>query len=426
MNLFKISWSYLRYRPLNTTLTLALLALGVGILAFLLLAFSQVQSQFSRNIKGIDLVIGAKGSPLQLILSSVYHADNPTGNIYLSEIEQLSKNKLFVKKAIPLSLGDSYQGFRIVGTEKSYAEHYQASLAQGRWWQSEMEVVLGADVAQSTALGLDSLFAGAHGLGGESEHFHEEVLYRVVGVMAPTGTVLDRLLLTATESVWKVHESHDHEKEDAHEHHEHEGHEHEAHEHHEHEHEEAETVHHAPPRQITAMLIQYKSPQAAIQMPRMVNEQSSLQAAVPANELSRLFSLLGVGVEAFNTVAYLLMGIAVLSIFIALYQALRERRYDLALMRSLGASPGGLLQVLLLESLLVTLSGIVLGLLMAHGALALVGQLADNNLQFFLKGNVFLWEELYLAAVLTGLAVLVSLLPALQVYRLDIAKVLSE
>ena len=422
MNLFKISWSYLRYRPLNTSLTLALLAMGVGILAFLLLAFSQVQSQFSRNIKGIDLVIGAKGSPLQLILSSVYHADNPTGNIYLSEIEQLSKNKLFVRKAIPLSLGDSYQGFRIVGTEKSYAEHYQATLTQGRWWQSEMEVVLGAAVAQSTALGLDSLFAGAHGLGVESDHFHEEVLYRVVGVMAPTGTVLDRLLLTATESVWKVHEPHQHEaEEDAHEHHEHE-----AHKHHEHEHEEVETVQHAPPRQITAMLIQYKSPQAAIQMPRIVNEQSSLQAAVPANELSRLFSLLGVGVEAFNTVAYLLMGIAVLSIFVALYQALRERRYDLALMRSLGASPRGLLQVLLLESLLVTLSGIVLGLLMAHGALALVGQLADNNLQFFLKGNVFLWEELYLSAVLTGLAVLVSLLPALQVYRLDIAKVLSE
>ncbi|NBC87308.1 MAG: ABC transporter permease, partial [Bacteroidetes bacterium] len=138
MNLLKLSASYLRQRPFSTLLNVLILALGIATIVVLLLVSDRVEQNLTRNADGIDLVVGAKGSPLQLILSSVYHIDAPTGNISVAEAEGLMENRA-VAEAMPLALGDSYRGFRIVGATHAYAEHYGGEVARGRFWSGTME-----------------------------------------------------------------------------------------------------------------------------------------------------------------------------------------------------------------------------------------------------------------------------------------------
>ena len=209
--LARLSWRYLWSRPLATALNLLLLTLGLAAITLVLLVATQIDRAFERDLRGIDLVVGAKGSPLQLILAGVFHIDVPTGNIPLAEVQRLQAHPM-VEQVIPLSLGDSYLGHRIVGTEPAYVAHYAATPAHGRLWQQPMEAVLGASAAQALAQGgqgdarlLGAQFVGSHGLGGGG-HAHGDHPYTVTGVLAPCGCVLDRLILTGTESVWQVHE----------------------------------------------------------------------------------------------------------------------------------------------------------------------------------------------------------------------------
>src|SRR5580765_1179179 len=184
MNLLFLSASYLRARPLQTALAVGLLALGVGMIVAALLVRTQLEERMGRDARGIDLVVGAKGSPMQLILSGIYQLDAPTGNIPLSFLDSLSKNRM-VKRAIPLALGDSWKGYRIVGAGREYVEDYGAKLNAGTLHEKPMDAVLGAEVAARTGLGVGATFTGAHGVGGEGEE-HEDP-YRVVGTLAPTG-----------------------------------------------------------------------------------------------------------------------------------------------------------------------------------------------------------------------------------------------
>ena len=151
MSLFGLSLAYIRARALNAALNLVLLALGVGMIVLLLLFSAQLEDRLTRDARGIDLVIGSKGSPLQLILSSIYHVDFPTGNIPLADAERWAEHPL-VAEAIPLALGDSLAGFRIIGTEHAYAGHYGGELAAGRLWEAPFEATLGALVAAQTGL----------------------------------------------------------------------------------------------------------------------------------------------------------------------------------------------------------------------------------------------------------------------------------
>src|SRR5262249_45286030 len=152
-----------RARPLVTALNLLLLALGIATITLLMLATGQIEQRMGRDARGIDLVVGAKGSPMQLVLSAVFHLDAPTGNIPLADAQALRRSRA-VKKALPPALGDSYRSFRIVGTSHDYPAHYGSRLAAGRLWDAPMEVVLGAETAAATGLGLGAEFTGAHGL----------------------------------------------------------------------------------------------------------------------------------------------------------------------------------------------------------------------------------------------------------------------
>lgn len=430
MNLFVLVWNYLKARPLNTALNILLLGLGIAVVTLLLLLNRQLQQGISRNAKGIDLVVGAKGSPLQLILCNIFHIDFPTGNINLAEAEAIARNRM-VKSAIPLALGDSYQGYRIIGTTHPYAELYDAVIQRGGWWMKTMEVTLGSNVARALKLDLGHTFASTHGL-TTSGHSHENEKFVVVGVLEPTGTVLDNLILTNVESIWAVHEEHP-EGEASHE----EDHRHEEGDHHEEDHEHHHAHDFVPSplvpsvaagdstREITSMLIRYRSPMAAIQLPRWVNGQSRLQAASPAFETARLFSILGVGVDILEGFAYVIIFISALSIFIALYNSLKERKYDLAIMRSMGATRNTLLVSVLMEGTAITLLGSLAGILLGHAVMTGMTVWLEEARRAGINGLVFYSEEWIILFGSLALGVLCAIIPAVQAYRTDISRVLA-
>jgi len=402
MNLARLSLAYLKAKPLNTALNLVLLALGVGTIALVLLATDQVEERMGRDARGIDLVVGAKGSPMQLILSAVFHVDAPTGNIPLREAKQLAQHRA-IRKAIPVALGDSFRGFRIVGTTHDYVAHYAGELGAGRLWQAPMEAVLGAETAAGIGLGVGGQFVGAHGVaeGGEE---HGEAPYQVVGVLKPTGTVLDRLVLCNVESVWFVHVQPG-------------------------KHEDAKEVLaqlREDEQEITALLIQYATPIAAATLPRMINSTTALQAASPAYESARLFRMIGVGVEVLRAFALVLVAAAGLSIFIALYNAMEERRYDLAVMRMLGASPGKLMRLVLLEAIVLALVGAAIGLVLGHLAAEAVGGMLAAEKQASITGATWLGAELWLVALAVAVGFVAGLVPAWRAYRTDIATTLAQ
>jgi putative ABC transport system permease protein len=413
MNILILVWNYLKSKPLNTALNILLLSLGIAVIVVLLLFNKQLEEKISENARGIDLVVGAKGSPLQLILCNIFHIDFPTGNINLAEAERIAKHRL-VKKAIPMALGDSYQSYRIIGTNIEYTELYHAELAQGDWFDEELEVTLGATVASLSGLKVGDHFASAHGMTGGG-HAHDEHHFIVKGILKKSNTVLDNLILTSVESVWHVHDLHTEE-----DHIDHSG----------------DTTFVASTlvpsiaagdstKEITSLLIQYRSAMAAIQLPRYVNGQSSLQAASPAFETARLFSILGVGMEIIMAFAYVLIFISALSIFIALYNSLKERRYDLAIMRSMGATRLKLVVSILTEGVVLTVLGSSIGILLGHGVVVLMTALVVETQKAGISGIVFYTEEWILLAGSLLLGVLCALIPAWQAYRTDISKVLA-
>jgi len=365
---------------------------------------TQLQEKFEKNIKGIDMVVGAKGSPLQLILSSIYHIDNPTGNIDKQEADALARHPL-VAQGIPLAYGDSYQSFRIVGTAHAYVDHYRGALAEGKLYDDDYEVVLGSYVASQLGLSVGDHFYSIHGFNAEMGHSHEENAYEVVGILAPSHSVLDQLILSSVESIWKTHA---HAEEEA------EG-ENEAHLEEE----------HAEPQEITALLLRFRNPMAAIQLPRLVNETTNMQAALPAIEITRLYSLLGVGIDLMRSVAIVIIIISGISIFISLYHSLNERRYELALMRSLGASRWKLFGMILFEGLLLAVLGYLFGMVLSRAGLFLLSGAMENTYRYSFDRFGVLTDEIGLLGVALLIGCLAALIPAISAYRTHIARTLS-
>ena len=451
MTWLRLAFANLGLSPLTSAVNVVLMGLGTASIVLLLLAGTQLSDTLARDARGIDLVVGAKGSPVQLVLAAVYHADVPPGNIQRQEAERWASDPR-VSAAVPLSLGDSYRGFRIVGTTEAYAGLYGANLAAGRFWSDPMEAVAGSAAAQSAGLGAGSRFAGAHGL-ADGGHSHQSRPYRVVGVLEPTGTVIDRLILTSLESVWALHgedwpEAQDdwhpegeavHHDDPDHDDHGDDDHGHDDHgdDDHGHETEHGPEEDHEPhgqeaqehpdvDREITAMLIRYQSPLAATTLPREVNAGGALQAASPAMEVSRILQLVGIGLDGLSAFSWVLILTAALSVFAALYGSLRARRGDLAMLRCLGATRWELLWVLLVEGLLLSVFGVALGFLAGHGVMELLGGWLESTRGVALTGWTWIPSETILLLGLLGVGLLSAALPAVQAYRTDVARTLAE
>ena len=430
-----LALAYMRDRPLMVALNALLLAIAVATLVLLLQFAHQAGERFERDARGIDLVVGAKGSPLQLVLSSVFHIDVPTGNIPLGALERLREDP-GVARVVPLALGDNFDGFRIVGSDDQLFALYDAKIAQGRTFDKPSEVVLGAEVARRTGARLGQKFIGSHGIDTAEEdgQGHDHAPFETVGILAPSGTVLDRLILTSVESVWDVHgiEHEHHEGEAGHGDHDEAGHEHEGdHADHDaegedHEVHDSEAAVPAMEPEITALLVRYRNASAAMRLPTQINRQSALQAAAPAAESARLLGLFGSVLEGARLFGWLLACSAGLSLFVALWSATRAREGDLALLRVMGASPGMVFGTILMEGVLIAAIGALGGIAAAHGLIALATPVFPTLDELGFSALRFLPDEavILLAALLIGLVA--ALIPAVRIFRVDLATTLAR
>lgn len=409
MNVFSLSVKNVISKPLSSLLSVLLFGFGVSIIVIILLTSSFMKKEISKNAAGIDLVVGAKGSPLQIILASIFHIDFPTGNISLNDANGLVRNRL-IASAIPLSLGDSYRGYRIVGTTDKYVELYKAELQVGELFKSKMTAVVGANVVNTLGLTLGDVLESDHGL-SEGAGNHDENPYKVVGVLKPAGSVIDNLIITTIQSVWEVHG-------------------------HEEEHSETEaalveleklgvtvTEEQLNEEDITALFVKYRSPMAAVQLPRIVNGTSNLQAASPPYETARLFNIIGVGVEVVNVLGVVIIILSAVSVFIALINSLKERKYELAIMRSMGAGRMKIFVMILIEGLTLTIVGSFFGFLLAHFGFGMLGASID---QFQASSLFFVDEEYYVFGGSLIVGIFASLIPAAMAYRADISETLAK
>ena len=426
MNIFKLSIKNIVSKPLNSILSLALLIFGIGIISLMLQLNSLIKTQMDNNLKGIDMVVGAKGSPLQLILSAVYHIDSPTGNISVEDAKKIKNNRM-VGSSIDLLYGDNYKGYRIVGTEQKFLDLYKAKIKEGRKWEDPFEVVVGSKIYSKFNIKIDDELMSSHGLRETGEE-HADQLFKVVGLLEPSNSVIDQLIVTSPQSIWDLHDDHDHggeEHDEEHDHEHDEEHDHEHDEEHDHEHDE-EHDHEHDDKEITAMLIKFKSPMNIIQFPRQINEDTNLQAAVPSYEISRLFKLFGFGIETLTYLAYLIIIVSAFSLFINLFNSMRERKYEMALIRTLGSSRRQLSMMIIVESLILTTVGFFIGLLVSRFGVMFVSSLMEESLNYNLKSFGILNEELWLLGLSIFIGLISSIIPALHVYNLNISETLAD
>ena len=431
----------LKYRFLNSFLSIMLTAFGVSIALLISQFGNHIQNRINLDGQGIDIVVGAKGSPLQLILSSVYHIDIPTGNIAYSQAKKIMNNPQ-IEESIPLALGDNWRGFRIVGTTTNYIRHYDMSLSTGRYWDQNFEVVVGSSVD----LDIGDEFMGVHGL-LEDGSSHEEHKYNVVGILKPSGTVIDRLILTSLNSVLDIHGLHkvDNSFEKNHEHqHDHEHHKEEHHDVHEHDHDkeqhknedenhhkhskndkETNKINELGSSEITALLIKTKSPIANINLPRSINRESSLQAANPALEINRLISLFGIGSKSFAILSLILILIASLNIFSGLASNLENRMGDLAVLRAVGFSKKRIFKIIVLEGILVVFIGILLGILIGF----LLFSILTHNIFTLHTTNaslIFNFDFILIILFVFFAGLIAAIFPAYRGSKISIANQLSR
>ncbi len=379
--------AFLRERPSHFLLAVVLAALGMASATAVLWLRDTLETHAARQAEGIDIVVGAKGSALQNVLAAVYHVDVPNGNIPLAEVEAIAARP-DVARAVPIALGDSVGGARIVGTTAEFLTLYEARAALGSDAIAPMGALLGAEVARRTGLRVGDHFVGTHGLaeGGEEHDSHP---YLVTGILAPTGRIIDQLVVTALESVWLVHEGH--------------------------------TA--ATEPEVTFALVTVKGPAAMATLPRALNARPALQAAVPALESARLLTVFGWVVALVQAFAWTMVAAAVASLFGALMQAAARREPDFAMLSAIGARPMRLALLLLVELAVVVLAAAAIALAIVLGLPAVATAWVGVALPWRL------WTGVCWFGVVLSVTALVALLAGLPVViragRVDVAQQLT-
>lgn len=324
-------------RPFSNGLMVVMVAFAVALLGLTLGIGQGIDRVFSGNARNVDIVVGAKGSPLQLVLSSLYHMDVPTGNIELAATEFLHRHKQ-VAQIIPLAMGDSYHGFPIIGTMPAdYISIYAGKIETGGAALKPFDAIAGA----STGLKPGDNFAGIHGLSEDGGHAHDDHHYTVTGVLGRTGTILDRSIITSIESVHDLHAGHHHG------------------------HDDDDDDHHDSDAEVTALLIRTKTPLANMTLPREINMKTGLMAASPSMEMARLSKMIGMGRDGVTGIAVLFCLLAAGMIFSGLSATLSQRQYDFALLRAMGMGRRRVFAVILSEAAITGAAGITLGLVAA-------------------------------------------------------------
>ena len=419
MSLWRIAWGYLWNRKLTTSLTVLSVALSVGLIYSVLTLREETRKRFEEEGQFFDVVVGAKGSPLQLTLSALYFMDVPTGNIKFSDYEAIKKNE-DVAAAYPICMGDTYHGYRIVGTVPELFDYTwtRAStgekrkpfkLAQGNVFKKSMEAVLGSAVARTEGLKIGDTFIGAHGYielpAGMAVEDHSKFPYTVAGIMASSGTPNDRAIFCTMDSVWEVHGQHKEAEPQQ------EG----------ERHKEASSM-------VTAVLVSLESPALRFEFVEYVNDTFNAMATRPIEQIAKLYdSILATAKSVLLAVGYLVVAISAISILIGLYLSIIQRKRDLAIMRALGASAYEIVGSVLIEAFLVTALGIVAGWLIGNLVAWAIGLYLQYRYGLTIGIFGMLTTEEMAAFSTVGLVGIVAgIVPAWQAYRTDVARDLAE
>lgn len=438
MSLWKIALRSIQQRLLASSLTALSMALGVALVIAVLVILGVVRQSFSQAAHGYNIIVGAKGGKLQLVLNTVYHLSTPIENIPWTYYKEFTEGKYapYVAVAIPYCLGDNYEGFRVVGTtqdlftklEYGPGKPYRFTAGNVFKRRDYFGAVIGAVVARRTGLKLGDTFEPTHGVTEEGDgHKHEP--FKVVGILAPTGTPNDRALFINIEGFYLL-EGHakEHEKpageasaageSHAHDHHDHHGHDHDHH-------------HHDPlpedQREVTAILIRTSTPIAGMGLPRSINKEPVAQAVLPIREVEMLFEgIVGNLQWILLVLASLVVVVAGIGILVGIYNSMNDRRHDIAVMRALGARRGTVMSIILLESILLALGGGLAGLALGHGLIKLLDPVVESHTGVSIGLLQFERAELILIPALVILAALAGFLPSLAAYRTDVAKALSD
>ncbi|MFT7627824.1 MAG: putative ABC transport system permease protein [Ulvibacter sp.] len=397
MNIWSISIQNIKSKPLYTFLSVFIASLSIALLLGTQQLKRSFENQIENNLGNIDVVVGAKGSPLQLVLASVLHLDNSTGNISYKEALKMSKNPL-IKSAVPISYGDNYKGYRIVGTTQEYIALYDGELKKGHLVENAMEVILGNSVAQKLNLKIGDTLLSAHGLAENSIEDHDELL-TVVGILKPTKKVIDRLIITNLESIWNVH---NHKSEVNHEGHIY-----------------GKSI---DEKEITSLLISFKSPRGLLTFPRRINERTNMQAALPKYELHKLYEYTSIGFKTISLIAYLILVISCITLFISLYKMVKERAFDLAILRTYGASNFQLIKMVFYEGFIVVFSSFLLGFLLLKIGFRFVEANEQQNIFIALP-----FKDLLQLGFLILMMVIISVSCAIYpIIKMDVSKILSN
>lgn len=468
MSLFGIVIKNLRKRLLSTTLTVTSITLGVAMVIGITVVQTETERSFNQTSVGYDLIFAAKGSQLQATLNTLYHLETSVGIVPYS-LYEVAKADPRVERAFPFYVGDSYRGFRVVGTSSDFIANaeprrgFPFELAEGRNFEAPLEAVLGAEVARRTGHKIGDRLYITHGVvelaPGAEPHIHDDVPVYVVGILKPSGSANDRVVFTDLYTTHALHDPHfHHDEDDDHHHSDHDerNHAHSDGHNHDHNHDSHNDHDHANDinpiktqidlKELDAVLVKMVNPAAALQLSGMINYptpdnpilarnmmrdpffryKDQIMAVVPAMQIMSLMSIVGNAEVVLKYVAWFVVVVALFGVLIAIYNTMEDRKRDLAVMRALGASKAKIFSIILFEAVIICGLGSIFGLIAGHGIVTVaIPYLADFAgiviTAFNIDSNQIL---LILSVILTG--ALVGIIPAIKAYRTDAVKNLGS
>lgn len=414
MAIFSLAFKSLRNRKETVGLTILSIALSVSLLLGVERIRREAQTSFTNTISGTDLIVGARTSPVQLLLASVFGFSDATNNIGWESYEAIA-DLPGVAWTIPLSLGDTHAGFRVVGTTTAFFDHFQYGRKQvlrmqtGGWFASEKGAVVGAEVAEERDYRVGSDIVVAHGAGDISFIKHDAHPFHVVGILARTGTPVDRTVFISLAGIDAIHagmnpaDDHDHDPLTVHA--------------------MSDAHHEDEPAAITAFYIGLKSRSAALSIQRMINEYKDepLSAVLPAMALQELWGIIGVVEKTLLAVSGFVVLVGLTGMLVAIMTSLNERRREMAILRSVGARPLHVFSLIVGEAGLVTLMGVFLGIAFLYGLLAMAQPLIASRLGIFIAVDGLAAYELLLMVIIFLAGICIGLVPGYRVYKHSLA-----
>lgn len=410
--LLKVALASLLNRRLIVALTVLLIAISTLVLLGVEHLRQEARNSFNKTVSGTDLIVGARTGQINLLLYSVFHIGNASNNISWQSYEQISARP-GIAWTVPISLGDSHRGYRVVGTSEAfftrflYGNQQALSFEQGRAFSTLHEAVVGAELAAALGYTEGQQIILSHGLGNVSFSNHEDQPFTIVGVLAPTGTPVDRSVLVSLESLEAIHANWPGSGSLG-----------------------ASAPQPAPvltPQSITAFLVGLESRLATFAVQRQINEyrQEPLLAILPGVALSELWTMTGALEQVLTLIALMVLLSSLLGMSIMLLSTLAQRQREIAVMRAMGAHASFVFLLVEIEALLIALVGTVLGVASLFLALNVGADWLSARYGLFLELNVFNGATLRYAGLIVGCAVLLAMLPAIAAYRRSLAGALA-